>query len=172
MSQLLKDKDLILRALEPSDLEWLYQIENDTSLWTVSDTYKPYSKEVLARYLENAHQDIYTAKQLRLVIEWSAQAIGLIDLFDFDPKHKRAYLGIVILGPYRSKGFAKRALSLMMVYAKGTLDCHQLVATMTEDNTESIGLFESAGFKRTGVRKDWVFEKGVYKSEYFYQRIL
>lgn len=172
MSQLLKDKDLILRALEPSDLEWLYQLENDTSLWTVSDTYKPYSKEVLARYLENAHQDIYTAKQLRLVIEWSAQAIGLVDLFDFDPKHKRAYLGIVILGPYRSNGLAKRALSLMMVYAKGTLDCHQLVATMTEDNTESIGLFESAGFKRTGVRKDWVFEKGVYKSEYFYQRIL
>lgn len=172
MSQLLKDKDLILRALEPSDLEWLYQLENDTSLWTVSDTYKPYSKEVLARYLENVHQDIYTAKQLRLVIEWSAQAIGLVDLFDFDPKHKRAYLGIVILGPYRSKGLAKRALSLMMVYAKGTLDCHQLVATMTEDNTESIGLFESAGFKRTGVRKDWVFEKGVYKSEYFYQRIL
>ena len=172
MSQLLKDKDLILRALEPSDLEWLYQIENDTSLWTVSDTYKPYSKEVLARYLENAHQDIYTAKQLRLVIEWSAQAIGLIDLFDFDPKHKRASLGIVVKETFRKKGMAKRALALIIDYAKDILDCHQLVATMTEDNEESIRLFESAGFKRTGVREDWVFEKGVYKGEYFYQRIL
>jgi diamine N-acetyltransferase len=172
MGQLLKDKELILRALEPSDLEWLYQIENDTSLWTVSDTYKPYSKDLLARYLENAHQDIYTAKQLRLVIEWSAQAIGLIDLFDFNPKHKRASVGIVVAAAYRSKGFAKRALNLMVAYAKDTLDCHQIVATITEDNSESIRLFESAGFKRTGVREDWVFEKGVYIGEYFYQRIL
>lgn len=172
MSQLLKDKDLILRALELSDLGWLYELENDTSLWTVSDTYKPYSKDVLARYLENAHQDIYTAKQLRLVIDWSAQAIGLIDLFDFDPKHKRASIGIVIAAAYRSKGLAKRALTLIIDYTKATLDCHQIVATMTVDNKESIRLFESAGFKRTGIREDWVFEKGVFKSEYFYQRIL
>ena len=130
------------------------------------------SKDLLARYLENAHQDIYTAKQLRLVIEWSAQAIGLIDLFDFNPKHKRASVGIVVAAAYRSKGFAKRALNLIVAYAKDTLDCHQIVATITEDNSESMRLFESAGFKRTGVREDWVFEKGVYKGEYFYQRIL
>lgn len=172
MSQLLKDNDMILRAIEPMDLEWLYQLENDTSLWKVSDTHKPFSRDVLVRYLENAHQDIYTAKQLRLVIEWSAQAIGLIDLFDFDPKHKRASLGIVVKEAFRKKGMAKRALALIINYAKDILDCHQLVATMTEDNEESIRLFESAGFKRTGVREDWIFEKGLYKSEYFYQRIL
>jgi diamine N-acetyltransferase len=50
------------------------------------------------QYLENAHQDIYEAKQLRLAIcqDQDFPALGLIDLFDFDPKNNRAGVGIVI----------------------------------------------------------------------------
>jgi diamine N-acetyltransferase len=40
------------------------------------------------QYLENAQQDIYEAKQLRLAIcqDEDFPAVGLIDLFDFDQK--------------------------------------------------------------------------------------
>jgi diamine N-acetyltransferase len=40
------------------------------------------------QYLENAHQDIYEAKQLRLAIcqDQDFPALGLIDLFDFDQR--------------------------------------------------------------------------------------
>jgi diamine N-acetyltransferase len=39
------------------------------------------------QYLENAHQDIYEAKQLRLVCQdQDFPALGLIDLFDFDQR--------------------------------------------------------------------------------------
>jgi diamine N-acetyltransferase len=49
------------------------------------------------QYLENAQQDIYEAKQLRLAICQDEDfLVGLIDLFDFDPKNNRA--GIVIQG--------------------------------------------------------------------------
>ena len=64
----LKGGHVILRALEPEDLEFLYQIENDTNIWEISGTVKPYSRKTLQRYLENAHLDIYEAKQLRLCI--------------------------------------------------------------------------------------------------------
>ena len=94
----LKGQNIHLRALEPEDLDFLYEIENNESIWEVSNTQTPYSKWVLKNYLENSHLDIYEAKQLRLAIcqDEDFPAIGLIDLFDFDPRNNRAGIGIVI----------------------------------------------------------------------------
>src|SRR5690606_16263691 len=94
----LKGHTIYLRALEPEDLEFVYAIENDESIWEVSNTQTPYSRFLIRQYLENAQQDIYEAKQLRLAIckNGSLNAIGLIDLFDFDPVNQRAGVGIII----------------------------------------------------------------------------
>src|SRR6478752_4930353 len=94
----LQGNTIYLRALEPEDLDFVHSIENDESVWEFSNTQTPYSKFLIRQYLENAHQDIYEAKQLRLAICKNAtfKAIGLIDLFDFDPKNKRAGVGIII----------------------------------------------------------------------------
>jgi len=93
----LKGRHIQLRALEPEDLEYLFALENDPDIWEISGTLTPYSRKVLRAYLETAHQDIYQAKQLRLAIAGEDEsAIGLIDLYDFDPRHLRAGIGIVI----------------------------------------------------------------------------
>lgn len=101
-----------LRALEPEDLEFLFQIENNESFWEVSHTQAPFSKFLLKQYLENAHLDIFEAKQLRLVIDEKStgKSIGMIDLFDFNPQHKRAGIGILIHPDFQQKGFASEAL--------------------------------------------------------------
>ncbi len=108
-----------LRALEPEDLDFLFTTENNTAFWEVSDTQVPFSRFVLKQYLENSHQDIYEAKQLRLVVEETknSQAIGLIDLFDFNPQHKRAGIGILIHPDFQKNGFAFEALSILIDYA-------------------------------------------------------
>ena len=82
----LKGETIYIRALEPNDLEFVYAIENDQSIWEVSNTHTPYSRFLVKQYLENAHQDIYEAKQLRLAIclDQDFPALGLIDLFDFN----------------------------------------------------------------------------------------
>ena len=94
----LKGNNIYLRALEPEDLEFIYKIENNESVWEVSNTQTPYSRFLIRQYLENAHQDIYEAKQLRLAIclNDTFEAVGLIDLFDFDPRNNRAGVGILI----------------------------------------------------------------------------
>ena len=81
----LQGTSVYLRALEPEDLDFVYQIENDESIWEISSTQTPYSRFLVRQYLENAHQDIYEAKQLRLVIclNDTFEAVGLIDLFEF-----------------------------------------------------------------------------------------
>ena len=160
-------KNIKLRALEKEDLDFLYQIENNESFWQVSHTQTPFSKYMLKLYLENAHLDIYQAKQLRLIIEENSTnlQVGMIDLFDFNPKHKRAGIGILIHPDFQEKGYAFEALSLLINYTFTHLDLHQLYANITDDNNKSISLFEKNNFVKTGIKKDWIFTNNNYKSE-------
>jgi diamine N-acetyltransferase len=147
-----------LRALEPDDLDFLYQLENDPDIWGVSDTLVPVSRHALREYLAHAAADLYVVRQLRLVVitENDARAVGVVDLFDFDPLHLRAGVGITILGSERRHGYARQALELLKIYARNTLRIHQLYATVGEDNQPSVKLFEAAGFRRVGLRHDWL----------------
>ena len=168
----LEGKDIYLRAIEPLDLDFLYELENDSRVWEISGTTAPYSKHVLKQYLENAHRDIYDVKQLRLCICKKNKVIGLIDLFDFDPQHKRAGIGIIVREETdRNKGVGSQAISLLCDYVFSVLGLKQLFANVLEDNTASIHLFEKMGFQKVGVKKDWIFSNGVYKNEILYQKI-
>ncbi|CAZ94079.1 GNAT family N-acetyltransferase [Zobellia galactanivorans] len=162
-----------LRALEPEDLDFLYELENNPEIWEISGTVTPYSKHVLKLYLDNAYRDIYDVKQLRLCIcNQDDLAIGFIDLFDFDPKNGRAGVGIVVLDKGdRNKGIGSEALQLLCDYAFGTLALHQLYANVMEGNDASIHLFKKMGFKEVGLKKDWIFSEGGYKNEILFQKI-
>jgi len=167
----LEKNNIKLRALEPEDLDFLFQTENNTSLWEVSNIQVPFSKFILKQYLANSHQDIYEAKQLRLIIEHDNQIIGMIDLFDFEPQHYRAGIGIVILKTFQNKGFANTALQLFIDYAFNTLNLHQLYANITMGNKNSIKLFTNNNFTCIGIKKDWIYTNSQYKDEALYQLI-
>jgi diamine N-acetyltransferase len=166
--------NLFLRALEPEDLEFVYDVENDMSIWEISNTQTPYSRFLIKRYLENAQQDIYEAKQLRLAICKLNQfePIGLIDLFDFDPKNNRAGIGILIQNQEdRNATFGSEALGLLIDYAFQHLNLHQLYANMSSENTASQKLFAKFGFQIIGIKKDWNLVQGKYHDEVLVQLI-
>ena len=170
----LKGNKVYLRALEPEDLEFVYGIENDENIWEVSNTNAPYSKFLIRQYLENANQDIYEAKQLRLAIckNNSDIAIGLIDLFDFDPKNNRAGIGIVIQNEVdRTKGYGKEALALLIDFSFNQLQLHQLFANIGIENVSSLNLFATFDFKEIGIKKDWIFSNNSYHDEAIFQLI-
>lgn len=170
----LKGQNIFLRALEPEDLEFIYVIENDENIWEISNTITPYSRFLIKQYLENAQQDIYEAKQLRLAIceNDSLAPIGLIDLFDFDPKNSRAGVGIIIQDDEnRSKGYGKEALELVINFSFLQLQIHQLYANIQTENDASIKLFSTFGFQKIGVKKDWTFSKGKFLDEAMFQLI-
>jgi diamine N-acetyltransferase len=170
----LKGNTIYLRALEPEDLEFVYAIENNESIWNVSNTQTPYSRFLIRQYLENAHQDIYEAKQLRLAIcmNDTFEAVGLIDLFDFDPKNNRAGVGIVISSESnRNSGIGSEALHLVINYAFNQLQLHQLYANIGSDNEISLQLFTKFGFQKIGIKKDWNKINNSYEDEILYQLI-
>lgn len=164
-----------LRAMEPEDLEVLYQWENDSSNWEISGTLTPYSKYILDQYLASAHQDIYTLKQLRLMIvsnDGNERQIGCVDLFDYDPKNKKAGVGLLIGSKSdRKKGYGSEAMQLLIDYAITTLDIHQIYANVITENKPSLKLFEKLGFVITGTKKDWLFNNGKFSDEYLLQYI-
>jgi diamine N-acetyltransferase len=173
----LKGEHVQLRAIEPSDIDVLYNWENNTDHWNVSNTQTPFSKHVLMEYLESAQQDIYSTKQLRLIIDevttdYSRRAVGCIDLFDFEPNHLRAGIGILISAKDdRRKGYAAEALKLLTDYCFEFLNLQQLYCNITVDNEPSILLFKKQGFEITGVKKSWIREGNLFKDELFLQLI-
>ncbi len=171
--QVLKGELIHLRALEPEDIDFLFDTENDTSFWEVSSTQTPFSKHLLENYITNSHLDIYGAKQLRLIIAEnnSDQPVGMIDVFDFNPQHHRAGIGIIISQKQQQKGYASDALALLINYCFTTLQLHQLFANITSDNESSLALFEKQGFTAIGTKKEWIHSNGTFKDEILLQRI-
>lgn len=169
----LNGKQIYLRALEQRDLEFLYQLENDTDVWEVSGTLTPYSRDVLQLYLDNAHRDLFDVKQLRLVIcSKEHQSLGFIDIFDFDPNHKRAGLGVIILdGQQRNRGIGFEAISLLCTYVFEVLDLRQLYANILEENEASLHLFKKLGFEQVGIKRDWIRSGASYKNEILLQKL-
>lgn len=169
----LKGKYIYLRALEPEDLEFIHAIENDESVWEISNTQTPYSKFLIKQYLEQAHKDIFEVKQLRLVVSnYNDEALGLIDLFDFDFKNSRAGVGILIKDNInRGKGYGSEALQLLINYSFTHLGLHQLYCNISEENKTSIKLFKNQGFEKVGLKKDWNYVNGSFKNEYLFQLI-
>lgn len=170
----LKGQHIYLRALEPEDLDFVYAIENDESIWNVSNTQTPYSRFLIRQYLENAHQDIYEAKQLRLAIcqNDNFSAIGLIDLFDYDPRNNRAGIGILIQNKEnRGNGNGSEALQLLINYAFTHLNLHQLYANIDTENEISLKLFTTFGFQLIGTKKQWNLVNGNYADESLFQLI-
>ena len=170
----LKSESIQFRALEPNDIDLLYDWENNTEIWEVSNTFEPFSKFILAKYIKESQRDIYEAKEARMIIETpEGKAVGAIDLFDFDPFHFRAGVGILIHDEKdRKLGYATEALKLLCTYATGYLRLHQLYANISADNLASIHLFTKLGFELCGTKKDWRRTPDGWKAELMFQKIL
>lgn len=160
-----------LRALEPEDLDLLYIIENDPTIWDVGIAPTYYSRYLLKQYIASSANDIHVDGQLRLVAEYDEQAIGLVDLTGYDSYSERAELGMVILPQYRGKKLSTPTLISLIEYARH-LHLHQLWATVTDGNDAATAMIRKVGFRTTGHLIDWVRIGQDYKNASFWQLTL
>jgi diamine N-acetyltransferase len=163
--ELLSDGTYKLRAPEPEDLDVLFGLENDTSLWIVSGNAVPYSRYQIKRYIQQSQHDFYTDRQVRFMIvrEKDNVVLGSVDLTDIDPYNGRAEIGIALLAEFRGQGIASAALKIVCDYSKKMLRLRQLFCLVPADNEESIKLFASNGFDKSGQLKDWLVNDEAYK---------
>lgn len=165
-----------LRAVELSDVDLLYEWENDMELWEFGNTMRPFSKYALENYVLNSqNESLYSAKQMRLMIDVERNnaiyTLGCIDVYDYEAKDAKAGIGIFICKNERKKGYAQKAISLLENIMQNTYNIHQLYAFITEDNEKSIALFEKCGYKFNASLKDWVLVNRNFKNVNIYQKI-
>ena len=164
---------IFLRKMEPEDLEFLYTIENNSDFWHVSETKSPYSRWELKQYIENYCYDIFTTKELRLMIcdYVSQRPIGIVDLFEYHPLHNRCGVGIIVQPEHWGMGIASEALELINDYAFKTLLLKQLWCMIDANNDASIALFENCGFVQSGTLKQWKQTDEGYADVLIYQKV-
>ena len=159
-----------LRALEPEDLELLYDVENDPNTWSYGPAPAFYSRNTLRRYIESATGDIFADGQLRLVATLTADstAIGLADLTSFDAFNMRAEVGLLLLPQYRGQGFAADILRQLAAHAR-RLHLHQLYAIVAADNAAAAATFAAAGFSNTARLTEWLHTDDGYTDAMVWQ---
>lgn len=148
-----------LRAVEPIDADMMYEVENDSRCWRYGETIAPISRRIIREYALNYDADPFSARQLRLIITTQSEGCrcqaGVVDLYEIDPIHRRAFVGIYILPSFREKGIAHTALHLLEDYAKDTLRLRKLAARIESINHPSIRLFERAAFVKSALLPAW-----------------
>ena len=164
---------ILLRAVEPEDLDLMYQMENDPESWNISNFTVPYSRAMLREYIKSTQYDIFADKQLRLIIvlREGQKSIGTVDLTDYSPLHNRAEIGIGLMKCYRGYGYASQALELLEEYAFKFLHLHQLMARVEVGNDSCVRLFQSRDYLQTAQLTDWLCRGDVYKNVIIFQKI-
>ena len=167
--------NISLRKIEPTDLPFLYQWENDASAWADGANHNPLSQQDLRDYISSTTGDIYKDGQLRLVIQSVSEAvctlsaqrsvsqqdgltIGCVDLFDFDPRNRRAALGMYIAPEHRGNGVGREALAQIEAYAFDFLHLRCLYAVIAQNNAACSAIFEHAGYIPSSPLKNWTLE--------------
>ena len=166
-----QNESIIIRAAEPNDAQLIYNWENNQEIWRVSETYMPYSMYQIEQFLFN--NDLFSNRQIRFIIEITKDSIpiGCIDIYDFDPIHFRAGIGILIQKEYRKQGLAKESLQLLLDYCFNVLMLKQVYCLIDALNNDSLNLFKNVGFEQCGYRKEWIRTPNGFIDEIEFQYI-
>lgn len=169
----LRGEKVLLRAVEPEDVDRMYCWENDPEVWHVSGTLAPFSRHALEEFARNQPLDPFVSRSCRLIIQpLEGEAVGTLDLFEIDALNRRAGLGILIHRPDdRGQGYAREALNLAIEYARKTLGLEQLWCHIESDNVASRHLFSGGGFRHVGTKAHWNWSPDGWKDEELWQLI-
>ena len=169
----MKEPNIRLRALELEDLDFLYQIENDDRLWEMGVSHVIFRARMRSDDITNASADIYIDNQVRLIVENEQnEQVGILDLTDFDPRHRRAELGIVIKKEFQGKGYAKASVGRLLQYARKILHLQQIYAIIGIRNQKAAKMLQSVGFEGNNVLKQWLCSPVGYEDAMFFQYFL
>lgn len=171
--------ELSLRALEPEDEPLLYDIENRKESFLIGENRIPFSHDYLQRFIYSSLQEnFFSSGQLRLIAcrntpsgNGTAEAVGIIDFFNYEAFHRRAETGIVVCPAFRNMGLGEKILEMACTYARNQLNLHQLYAEVSADNENSLKLFAKCGFERCGLRRQWLLQNGRWTDVVLWQKI-
>ena len=137
----------------------------------VSDTYGGHSNHTSLSGAKKTLQEL-TGHRFFIVLMDGDTLIGQISLHNIDHLHRNAFLGILIGEvEHHGKGYGTEAVRLILDYGFKTLNLHNIILSVHEDNYAGIACYKKVGFKEAGRRREWFFKNGKY-TDVIYMDIL
>ena len=166
-----------LRALEPEDVDLMYQCDNDEEARIWTDYSAPLSRAQLMDYALNYDADPFKAGQLRLIAEKEQDEggkvpVGIVDLYNISQKDGKAYIGIYVLPEFRRQGTGSNILKVTEEYANRFLGLRMLVAKVSTQNGIAISLFKKAEYSQLAILPGWHRLGPAYHDIILFTRIL
>lgn len=146
---------IMLMAIEPSDIEFIVEMENMEDSFGYTERIAPLSYQSVKTYVMTLDPDPYATGQLRLKITVGGEPAGLLDFYEISAIHRRAMVGILLRPKFRGKGIGRRSLVLAQSFARKRLRLENLGAIVSTKNKPSAECFIAAGFEERGVLKNW-----------------
>jgi len=129
---------------------------------TVNDTFDGHQNLVSLSGAKKIIEEL-TGYRFDIVLLDGNVLIGHISLHNIDHLNRHAFLGIVIgEEAHRSKGYGTEAVRLVLDYGFKSLNLHNIMLSVHEDNYAGIACYKKVGFREAGRRREWFFKDGEY----------
>ena len=168
---MLKTDRLKIRNLTVSDLEDFYSYRSNPEV-TKYQGFDVFTLEEARVFIEGN-----SGKEFGKAGEWvqygiehksNGKLIGDCAIKLNQDDKRLAEIGITISPHEQKKGFAKETLLAILDFLFSRQNVHRVTETVDVENTASIQLLESVGFRKEGYFIENIFFKGKWGSEYQY----
>jgi len=155
--------DVVLRALEPKDVEYLYTYRND---WEVIRHLGGFSagysranlEEWIKRHSNRADEVLWTIADTA-----TDQCIGHVGLYQIDGRARKGQFAILIGDrALWGQGLGTRITQAVVSWAFMELNLHKVSLHVLTNNERAIGIYESLGFHSEGILRDEQFREGQF----------
>jgi len=140
---------ITIRDVVAEDLKLIYQWENNSENWEVSETTKPFTFDEIKALIDSS-SDFSKTQQKRwmIILTETNEPIGTVDIFQGNLDSGEVGVGILIEEvKHRKKGYATEAINQMIQLSSTRLGIQTYHVTVHQNNTSSIRLFEKCGFQ-------------------------
>jgi RimJ/RimL family protein N-acetyltransferase len=163
---MLEGERVVLRPIQSSDRERLYELVETIEVRALSHTDPPLPvslEEIEARdrrWIEERHTD-----SAWFAIDVDAETIGMCGLHEIDHYHQRADVGIRIGKPYWGRGHGQDAVRTLVEYGFSQLNLAKISLQVLADDERAVGAYRNAGFVEEGRLRDHTWYDGARRDE-------
>jgi RimJ/RimL family protein N-acetyltransferase len=153
--KILETERLILREIETSDAEFIYDLVNQPSFVKYIGNRNVHSLEAARDFIETRYRKSYADNGFGLYtveLKENNVPIGICGFVKRDTLPD-ADIGFAFLPEYERKGYAFESADAAMKYGRETLKLEKVLAITTQDNESSGKLLEKLGFQFEGLIK-------------------
>lgn len=155
--------EVTLRKILPSDVEDLFAIYSDESLFLHSPVMLKKNKDTVAHMVGHFERDFHKGKAIYLGISLEGDPgglVGLAELFDYQRDTDMITMGYRLNAAYWGKGIATQAVKALTGYLFEVAEVNRVQAFVMPENVKSLGVLRRNGFAQEGIIRQGHVWKG------------